>query len=149
MLQILRTDANHPDFIALVGLLDAELAARDGQLHTFYHQFNQISHIQFALVAYKDGVAVGCGATKQFDSERMEVKRMYVLTEMRAKGVASGILKELENWAMELGYKKCVLETGKNQPEAIELYQKSGYRIIPNYGQYAGIANSVCFEKLL
>ncbi|MGB5499367.1 MAG: GNAT family N-acetyltransferase, partial [Maribacter sp.] len=49
----------------------------------------------------------------------------------------------------ELSYEKCVLETGKRQPEAIQLYTKSGYKIIPNYGQYKGIANSICFEKIL
>ena len=42
---------------------------------------------------------------------------------------------------------KCILETGKRQAEAIRLYKKSGYDIIPNYGQYAGIENSVCFKK--
>jgi len=47
----------------------------------------------------------------------------------------------------ELGYEKCILETGKKQPEAIALYKKNGYKLIPNYGQYAEVENSVCFEK--
>lgn len=149
MVEINRIDANQRDFIALVKLLDAELAARDGQLHAFYHQFNQISHIQFALVAYKDRVAVGCGAIKQWDSKSMEVKRMFVLPEHRGQGIASRILDELESWARELGYQRCVLETGKNQPEAIKLYYNKGYITIPNYGQYAGVDNSICFEKRL
>jgi len=55
----------------------------------------------------------------------------------------------LEHWAVELGYKKCVLETGKRQPDAIALYTKQGYESIPNYGQYMGMENSVCFEKEL
>jgi hypothetical protein len=50
-------------------------------------------------------------------------------------------------WAGELSYKKCILETGIRQAEAIGLYRKSGYVLIPNYGQYEGIENSVCFEK--
>ena len=79
----------------------------------------------------------------------MEVKRMYTLPEFRGQGYAAKILLELENWAKELGYKSCVLETGKRQPEAIQLYKKNGYRIIPNYGQYKGIKNSICFEKIL
>ena len=66
---------------------------------------------------------------------------------MRGKGIASRILNELENWASELRYDKCILETGKRQPEAISLYQRNGYKLIPNYGQYAGVENSVCFEK--
>jgi putative acetyltransferase len=56
---------------------------------------------------------------------------------------------ELEAWAAELSYEKCVLETGKKQVEAIGLYQKNGYQKIPNYGQYIGVENSLCFEKKL
>jgi putative acetyltransferase len=40
-------------------------------------------------------------------------------------------------------------ETGKRQPEAIALYEKQGYQRISNYGQYIGVENSVCFEKVL
>jgi len=40
-----------------------------------------------------------------------------------------------------------VLETGKKQIDAIALYTKNGYHIIPNYGQYAGVEYSLCFEK--
>jgi len=74
---------------------------------------------------------------------------MYTLPDSRGKGVASLILAELERWAAELSYGKCVLETGKRQPEAIGLYKKRGYQLIPNYGQYTGVENSVCFEKVL
>jgi hypothetical protein len=55
----------------------------------------------------------------------------------------------LEAWAKELQYKKIVLETGKRQVDAVQLYLKNGYQIIPNYGQYVGVENSVCFEKVL
>jgi GNAT superfamily N-acetyltransferase len=74
---------------------------------------------------------------------------MYVSPSHRNKGNASKILYELENWARELSYKKCILETGKKQLEAISLYKKNGYTLTENYGQYAGVENSVCFEKLL
>jgi len=74
---------------------------------------------------------------------------MYTLPGSRGKGIASQVLAELERWAAELSYEKCLLETGKRQPEAIALYKKRGYRLIPNYGQYAGVENSVCFEKIL
>ena len=72
---------------------------------------------------------------------------MFVSPESRRKGIAAKILTELENWATELSYAKCILETGKKQPEAIGLYIKNGYKSIPNYGQYAGVENSLCFEK--
>ena len=79
----------------------------------------------------------------------MEIKRMYTSPGSRGTGIATKILTELEVWATELSYERCVLETGKRQPEAIRLYTKSGYQQIPNYGQYVGIENSICFEKEL
>ncbi|MCC7504611.1 MAG: GNAT family N-acetyltransferase [Saprospiraceae bacterium] len=147
MIKLLRTDSGHPDFIRLVGLLDAELAVIDGEEHAFYHQFNKVDAIKYALVAYLDGQALACGALKAYDAQSMEVKRMYTLPGARGKGVASSVLTGLETWARELGFEKCVLETGIRQPDAIRLYTKNGYAVIPNYGQYAGVENSVCFEK--
>jgi putative acetyltransferase len=67
----------------------------------------------------------------------------------RGKGWASMVLTELEKWALELGTSKLILETGLKQPEAIAFYRKNNYSVIPNYGQYANIENSVCFEKNL
>lgn len=149
MTTIIRTDSANSDFIELVKLLDADLAKRDGKDHSFYAQFNKIDKIKNAIVLYDDDKPVGCGAMKEYLPRVMEIKRMYTLPESRGHGIAGKILSELETWAKELSYKKCVLETGKKQPEAIGLYTRHGYTIIPNYGQYEGIENSVCFEKIL
>lgn len=149
-MKLLRTDHTNKDFIELVKQLDADLKIRDGDDHPFYDQFNKIYSIKYVIVAYdENNKAMGCGAIKQFEPKVMEVKRMFVPLEERGKGIAGKVLSELENWAMELGNTKCILETGIKQPEAISLYKKSGYRFIDNYGQYAGVENSICFEKLL
>ena len=145
---IKRTNSENPDFINLVKQLDAELTIIDGEDHAFYDQYNKIDKIKHAVVLYIGNSAVGCGAIKEFDQYSMEVKRMYVAPEGRSKGSGTSILKELEKWALELGYKKCILETGKRQQDAVALYTKNGYSVIPNYGQYEGVENSVCFEKL-
>ena len=147
MINLIRTNSDHPDFISLVRLLDADLAKRDSDEHSFYSQFNKIDKIKHAVVLYEDEKPVACGAIKEYAEEIMEVKRMYTLPACRGKGIATAVLNELENWAAELGYAKCILETGKRQPEAISLYTKNGYVLISNYGQYAGVENSVCFEK--
>jgi len=126
---------------------DRDLAVRDGSQHAFYARFNKIDAIKHVIVAYSDDQAVSCGAIKEFEPGAMEVKRMYTLLEYRGKGIAAEVLHELERWAAELGCRQCVLETGMKQPEAIRLYEKSGYAVIPNYGQYIGMENSVCFEK--
>lgn len=149
MITLERTNSENRDFIELVKLLDKALAIVDGKDHAFYSQFNKIDNIRYVIVAYEDEKAVGCGAVKEFGQDTMEVKRMYVSPENRKKGIASEILNELEKWAHELSYGKCILETGKRQYEAIGLYKKSGYKLIPNYGQYANVDNSLCFEKIL
>lgn len=149
MVTLIRTNSENEDFISLVRLLDADLAKRDGDEHAFYAQYNKIAMIKHAIVAYENELPVACGAIKEVETGAMEVKRMYTKEASRGKGIAGVVLAELEKWAAELGYEKCVLETGKRQPEAIRLYEKNGYSSIPNYGQYIGIENSVCFEKKL
>ena len=149
MIKIIRTDSKNVDFANLVKLLDNDLAKRDGAEHSFYAKYNKIDMIKHTIVAYDGEWPVGCGAIKQFSPDAMEVKRMFTLPESRGKGIATKILTELEVWATELSYEKCLLETGKRQPEAIVLYTKNGYKRIANYGQYAGVENSLCFEKNL
>ncbi len=147
MITLYRTESTNKDFIELVKHLDADLKIRDGEEHFYYAQFNTIDFIKYAVVAYENSQPIGCGAIKEFQSNIMEVKRMYIVPNFREKGIATKILIELEKWTKELSFSKCVLETGKKQPEAIELYMKNGYTVISNYGQYKGIENSCCFEK--
>lgn len=148
-IKILRTDSDNTDFRKLVALLDEDLAIRDGAEHSFYAQFNKIDKIREVVIGYENDTAVGCGAFKKYEPKTAEIKRMYVLPELRGKGIAGKILSELETWAKELDFSECILETGKKQPEAIRLYQKSGYEITPNYGQYAEMENSVCMRKII
>lgn len=149
MITIKRTNSGDSDFQNLVRELDKELAIRDGEEHAFYAQYNKIDAIQHVVVAYENNLPVACGAIKAFDENSMEIKRMFVPFKNRGKGIASVVLAELENWTAELGYEKCVLETGLKQPEAIRLYEKNSYEKIPNYGQYIEMENSICFEKIL
>ncbi|HMX40149.1 MAG TPA: GNAT family N-acetyltransferase [Saprospiraceae bacterium] len=149
MLQLQRVSTEHPDFLRLVALLDQDLAERDGEAHVFYAPHNHLTHIHQVVLALWAGMPVGCGAIRPFDETSAEMKRMYVLPEHRRRGIAAAVLRELELWAAESGCSRCVLETGKNQPEALALYRKSGYRRMPNYGPYAQIDNSVCLEKSL
>ena len=147
MIKIIRTDSDNKDFIELVKYLDTDLAVKDGDQHSFYNQFNKIDKIKYVVIVYENDKAAGCGAIKEYAPGIVEIKRMYTSPESRGKGIATKILNELEIWATELRYEKCILETGKKQPDAIGLYKKNGYKLIPNYGQYAGIEYSLCFEK--
>jgi len=149
MITYLRTDSDNPDFQKLVVLLDAYLRILDGEDHLFYAQLNKTDSIKHVIVVYQNEEPVGCGAIRKYSDDAIEVKRMYVLENVRGKGIASRILNELETWAKEFQYKKCILETGKRQVEAVNLYHKNGYSITENYGKYKNMENSVCFEKIL
>jgi putative acetyltransferase len=147
IISTIRTDSANPDFLRLVALLDEELSRRDGDVHPFYAQFNTLHTIRHVIVAYDGDDEIGCGAFREHSNGVAEIKRMFVHPSYRGKGIAGRILGELENWTRELHFHACVLETGFNQPEAIALYQKSGYSRIDNYGPYAGVSTSLCMKK--
>jgi len=149
MIHLIRVNSDNTDFQALVKELDKDLKIRDGEDHAFFAQFNKTDSIKNVVLAYHNSEPVGCGAFKPYAEGIMEIKRMYVPPQHRGKGIASLVLLELEKWCKELNYEKCILETGKKQPEAIKLYQKNNYKVIPNFGQYAEVESSVCFEKNL
>jgi putative acetyltransferase len=149
MLRFKRTDSPDPDFQSLVVLLDKDLAIRDGDDHAFYNQFNKTVNIRHVIIAYDNGKPIACGAFKEYEKGVAEIKRMFVLEAYRGKGLGHKVLNQLENWAQELHYTACILETGKMQPEAIRLYRKAGYAVIKNYGQYENVENSVCMKKNL
>ncbi len=147
MITILRTTSENEDFAKLVVELDAYLKILDGDDHAFYAQFNKSSLLKNAVVYYENNIPLGIGAYKEFEPKTAEIKRMYTLPEYRGKGIASKIVTELEQWAKEENYTTSLLETGFMQADAISLYQKLGYKIIPNFGQYIGVENSICMEK--
>lgn len=147
MITLKRTTSDNPDFNSLVVHLDRYLAVLDGDDHAFYAEFNKSSLLKNALVCYENDVPVGIGAYKEYDEATVEIKRMYTIPECRGKGIAQAILNELENWAKEENYTKAILETGFKQVDAIGLYQKLGYTITENFGQYSGVDNSVCMKK--
>ena len=149
MILFLRTNSENPDFKKLVIELDAILKILDGEDHAFYADLNQTALLNQVLIAYENNLPVGCGAFRTYTENTVEIKRMYVPELNRNKGIASKILDELEAWAKELGNTKCILETGIIQVEAIGLYLKNGYEKIENYGNYKGVANSICFEKTI
>ena len=148
-MNILQNTSESADLQLLVNQLDAYLAQINGDDHAFYNQFNSIVALQHVVVAYDGDVPVGCGALKQVNRESVEIKRMFVDPAERGKGVGGAILAELERWTIELGFRACVLETSVKLPEAVGLYTKLGYERTPNYGQYIGMPDSVCFRKNL
>jgi GNAT superfamily N-acetyltransferase len=98
------------------------------------------------LVAWRDGVPVGCGALKPGPFARTgEVKRMYVAPEARGRRIAERVLSALVEAARDLGHTRLVLETGIEQPEALRLYERQGWRPVASYGHYRDSPLSRCY----
>lgn len=146
MISIQKTTSDNPDFQNLTRLFDEYLVDIDGDEKDFFAQYNQI-YLEHVIVYYENEIALGCGAFKEYEPKVAEIKRMFVLPDQRGKGIAVSILNELENWAKAEDYDSCMLETSVRLESAIALYKKSGYKVIPNYGQYIGVESSVCMEK--
>lgn len=145
---LFKTTSENTDFQTLTRLFDEYLVDIDGDEKDFFAQYNQI-YLDHVIVWYEEGQAVGCGAFKQYEDGVAEIKRMFVLPNQRRKGIAQAILNELELWAKNTGCHFCLLETSNKLTNAIALYRKSGYTIIPNYGQYIGVESSVCMKKTI
>jgi GNAT superfamily N-acetyltransferase len=149
MTKFVRTNSENADFRKLIHALDEDLYQRNGEAQLQYRQYNQVDSIDHVVVVYSEGKPVGCGCYKRFDDQTVEMKRMFVLPEMRGKQLAARMLQELEKWAVEEGNTAAVLETGHLQVEAIRLYSVAGYSLTKNYGQYIGMEDSICYRKEL
>jgi GNAT superfamily N-acetyltransferase len=99
------------------------------------------------VVAYAGAEPVATGGLRPADDGAMEIKRMYVRPQWRGQGLSRAVLADLEQRARDLGAKRIVLETGERQPEAIRLYETSGYERIDGFGHYACSPMSVSFGK--
>lgn len=140
-----------PDVYALVLAQQKELTGRDGR--------GDIGPARNAVMfeppdgiflAVRDGGRpVGCGGVARYDETRAELKRMYVVPELRGRGLGRLLLEALEDEARLLGYTGIVLETGVGQLESLGLYASAGYAPIPCYGAYMGQEISRCLEKTL
>lgn len=145
-MKLLRTNSDHPDFKYLTKLFDDYLVDIDGEQKDFFAHYNN-KYLENALVVYENDQAVGCGGFKEYDQNTVEIKRMFVHPEHRKKGIANLILNTIEDWAKEKGFQNFILETSPKLTSAISLYEKKGYKLIPNYGQYIGVENSICMKK--
>ncbi|MFQ3173272.1 MAG: GNAT superfamily N-acetyltransferase [Flavobacterium sp.] len=145
--RIVKTTSENKDFIALVAALDQGLWQSYPELKVDYWGNNIIELNPNVVVVYLNDVAVACACFKKYNKNTIEIKRMFVSTELRGKGLAQKMLQELESWAKELGFSFSVLETLYKQKAAIGMYQKVGYVITDNYAPYEGLEISICMKK--
>lgn len=146
-IKVVKTTSENPDFIFLIETFDAYLWDRYPELKKDYWGNNLIEFNANVLIVYLDEKPVACGCFKKYNEKSVELKRMFVLPEARGLGLAQLVIKELELEAKNQGFEVLILETLYKQIEAINLYQKTGFKIVENYEPYVGLLNSVCMSK--
>jgi putative acetyltransferase len=143
---------DHPHSVELRAAQRADIDGRYGGDTEPGHR-PSAADIAVFMVAYDaiDGTPIGCGAFRALPDEQptVEVKRMYVRPEYRGRKIGQLILRDLEAHARQRGAVRVRLETGALLTEAVRLYERAGYRRIPNFGDYADDAGSLCFERIL
>jgi GNAT superfamily N-acetyltransferase len=134
--EIRRIPAGHPDALRLVGDMVAGLQALYGEQRgdTPTATVDDLSPPGGGYVAiYVDGRAIAGGGVKRLEEGVGEIKRMYVVPELRGRGYARALLGALEDLARDLGYARVRLDTGWEQPHARALYASAGYCEIDDY----------------
>ena len=144
-MDFIRTDGKNKDFIENCRLLDIDLDRRVGKKikRDKYKKYNQSE----AIVVYEDNKAVGGGAIRKYDDENIELKRVFVHTEYQGQGIGSKLVSLLIEWAIELGYRRMILETGELLAESCAVYRKMGFEVISNYAPYENMPESLCMAK--
>ncbi|SER58961.1 Ribosomal protein S18 acetylase RimI [Actinokineospora terrae] len=143
-------DYTHPDVAKLIDEVQQEYVIRYGGFDE-----TPVDPTEFAppsglfLVGYLDDVAVASGGWRAHDTATAEMKRLYVNPTARGRGLARAVLAELERTAHERGFRRLILETGSEQPEAIALYLSSGYQDITPFGFYADSPRARHLGKIL
>jgi len=148
-MELIKTQSNDKRMLVLIKQLNAELRANYGEEQDTYDTFNVFETPIKTILLKTESEIVACGAFKELEGEKVEIKRMYVKQAFRRKGYSITILNALEQWAAELSYKQAILETGKQQKAAISLYLKQGYRAIACYPPYNKMPSSRCYAKQL
>ena len=140
--------ASHPESVALIAELDAELARHYPRehMHGLHPNEETDPRLRF-FVLEADGKVVGCGALRELEPGIAELKRMFVHPSARGRGYGRALLGHLEREAAGAGIERLRLETGPEQLAAIALYRSAGFVDIPLYGEYVGSPVAVCMEK--
>lgn len=147
----IKTNGENIDFVCMCVKLDEYLDGIVGEKkqRAQYTQYNTLDSIHDVILIYDNDIVVGSGAYKIYDKETVEMKRIYIDEPYRGLGLGDKLMLYLEADAREKEYQYAILETGAPLVAATCLYKKRGYTVIPNYGQYKDMPESVCMKKTL
>ena len=141
------TNEKDERFIELTNELDNEYFLKLGDAVEKYGEYNALTEPHIVILALNWGKPIACASFRVFDKDTIEVKRVYVKKRYRRKGIAYKLVKQLEKLAIEENFKYSVIETGKDNEAAINLYKKLDYEIIDNFGLFEGDDLCICMKK--
>ena len=129
-----KTDGTNKDFIELSSELDDFLYKEVGgeKQKQQYSQYNKLDSIHDVILVYHNKECVRCGSYKFYDEETVELKRIFIKKNERGLGIGSELVRRLEADARISGFRYAILETGEILTDAIKLYKKMKYQVIPN-----------------
>lgn len=143
------TDGSHPAFRHFYAVTEAYYSRIVGgkENRTGFIPFNASAEIPYVLLASVSGQPVACAGLKPYSDRDAEVKRLWVEPAYRGRHIASALMDQVEEKARALGFHRVVLQTRPIMPDAVALYTKRGYTLIPNYPPYDHLAGAVCYAK--
>lgn len=148
MIELVEKDINCEDAKMLIGELNHVLEKITGASGAKSFKNDDVKNERSVfLIAYVDGIPMGCGAIKEISADIAEVKRVYA--KPNHIGIGNAILTELEKRAKALRFSKLILETRKVNQNAVSFYRKNNYEVCDNYGKYVNRPEAICFQKLL
>ncbi|WP_394128639.1 GNAT family N-acetyltransferase [Vibrio hepatarius] len=141
-----KVEPSNSDFQLLVAELNSSLTqiTSDSGESSFTPD-NFDSSKDGCVVVYLNTVAVACGVFRYHESEVCELKRMY----SNKSGAGSYLLKQLEYYAVNKGYKRVILSTRRINSKAVSFYKRHSYLESSAYGKYVGVEGSICLAKVL
>lgn len=145
------TDGSDPRFEVFYRKTEDYYSSIVGGLknRTGFVKYNCSEAVSDVLIAEIDGKAVACAGLKKYSDEDVEIKRVWVEPDFRGQGLATKMMVLLEKRAEQMGYKRLILQTRSIMKDAVGLYERLGYQIIPNYPPYDKLEGAECMAKCI
>ncbi len=110
------------------GAVGQGYSIEDAEVLAMYEAYANPQSLYYVIEA--DGEVCGGGGVGPLvgaNPDVCELKKMYFYSRIRGKGAGKRLMEILLDEAVNLGYKKCYLETVKRMTQANRLYQKFGF----------------------
>lgn len=146
-MDIVEKRPNHPDVLRLFSAHDDYMIDFLGNDSGYYTRYGEHENIGSVWVAYADGVPAGCVAYREKEDGAGEVKRLFVRSEYRGRGMSKALLETVERHAKKLGRRALFLDTRVTLEPAVSIYRSFGFQITIQQGLYIQMEKKLYFTR--